>query len=56
MYISSDEQALISKEIWRVWARKDRLREEAAARRTKMVAAGIVLFAIASSIYFWAIR
>jgi hypothetical protein len=56
MYISSDEQAVISKEIWRVWARKDRLREEAAARRTKMVTAGIVLLAIGSCVYFLAIR
>jgi type IV secretory pathway TrbF-like protein len=57
MTTSSDEQSVISDETWRAWDQKGKLREQATARKIKIIA-GLVLalIALGSWIYFLSVR
>jgi len=53
METSTEDQTVISDELWRAWGRKDRLREAAAARKRRVAAAiAIALIAVGSAVYF----
>ena len=53
MDTSTEDQTVISDELWRAWGRKDRLREAAVARKQRVVAAIVIaLIAVGSAVYF----
>jgi hypothetical protein len=54
---STEDQSVISDELWRTWDYKGKLREEATARKMKaIVVIVLALVAIGSGLYFLAIR
>lgn len=52
MYTSADDQPVLNEEIWRAWAHKNKLRQQATARKYKR-AGGIALglLALGAAIY-----
>ena len=53
MDTSTEDQTVISDELWRAWGRKDRLREADVARKQRVVAAIVIaLIAVGSAVYF----
>ena len=51
----TEEPTGISDELWRTWEKKDKLREQASARRLKAVLA-VVLGLVAAGLYLLAVR
>jgi hypothetical protein len=53
MYTCTEDENVISKELWRTWGQRDKLRERATARKRKLIS-GIVfgLLALASAVFF----
>lgn len=57
MDTSTNDQAVVNEEIWLAWVQNNKLREEATARKLKLLA-GIVLIllSLGSAFYFIAVR
>jgi len=57
MYSSTEDETVISEELWRVWGHKDKRREQAMARKRKVVS-GIILslLALGCAVYFIVVR
>jgi hypothetical protein len=51
---SKNDNSVISQDMWRAWAEKDKLREEATARKAKVLAGvALILMAISGGLYFY---
>jgi hypothetical protein len=47
------QEPVVNEDIWRAWAKKGRLREQAGARKIKLAAGiGVVLLVLGSA-YYW---
>jgi hypothetical protein len=57
MYSSTEDETVISEELWRVWGHKEKRREQAMARKRKVVS-GIILslLALGCAVYFIVVR
>ena len=57
MYTTTDDTPVANEEIWRAWVQEGKLREQATARKLKVVAGtALILLAIGSAFYFLAVR
>jgi hypothetical protein len=51
------ETAVLDEQIWRAWAQKGKRREQATARRARLLAGAVAaIVAVAGAIYFFATR
>jgi heme A synthase len=54
---SKDDNSIISEDLWRAWAEKNKRREEAMARKAKVFAGVVlILMAIGVGLYFLAVK
>ena len=57
MNASAVDHAVLSEETWRTWVQKNRLRDQATARRVKLLAGiFLILLALASGFYLLSMR
>jgi hypothetical protein len=60
MQTSTDDKStvnVVDEEIWRAWVQKGKLREQATARKLKLLAGiALVLLALGGAFYFLAVR
>jgi hypothetical protein len=57
MYAPKNDQIAVDEEIWRAWIDKGKLRDQAAARRARvLVNVALAIVAIGIAIYFLAAR
>ena len=57
MYASKNDQLAVDEEIWRAWIYKGKLRDQAAARRVRiLVNVALAIVAIGIALYFLAAR
>ena len=57
MYTAPDDTPVVNEEIWRAWVQEGKLREQATARKLKVVAGTVlILLAIGGAFYFLAVR
>lgn len=57
MYTEIDDAPVVNEEVWRAWVQKGKLREEATARRARVLGGIVlVLLAFGSAFYLLAVR
>ena len=57
MYTATDDAPVVNEEIWRAWVQEGKLREEATARKAKVLGGIVlVLLAFGSAFYLLAVR
>jgi hypothetical protein len=57
MYTSTNEGSVVNEEIWHAWVQKGRLRDQAAARRGRMLGGiALVILALGIAFYLFSVR
>jgi hypothetical protein len=57
MYTSESNESVVNEEIWRAWLQKGRLRDQARARRSKVLGGvTLAILGVGMAFYFFAVR
>jgi hypothetical protein len=57
MYTSESNESVVNEEIWRAWLQKGKLRDQARARRSKVLGGvTLAILGVGMAFYFFAVR